>query len=196
MSLLRWVSLLLVGAALVACGVGPETVPRPLPVGGDPAVAAPANPRDRAGVLVELWFVEDDQVVPVNRTSDTTLNDEEKLDALEAGPTASEAAQGLRTALTPVMPDSTLVVTAESDEVPVDVQPNQIAVVLNPEFVQLPSQEQLLILGQVVLTLSDNPGTTILFVDDKGTPVGVPLPNGKLTSEPVGSADYAQLIKS
>ena len=135
-------------------------------------------------------------LVPVNRTSPTGLTDEQKVESLAAGPTASEAAQGLRTALTPVQPDAPLVVTAEADGVPVAVSPTQTAVVLNPEFVQLPSQEQLLILGQVVLTLNESPDATVVFVDDQGSPVSVPLPNGRLTSEPVSAADYAQLIGS
>ena len=46
-------------------------------------------------------------------------------------------------------------VTANADGVGVNVAPDQVAVVLNREFLQLPSQEQLLILGQVVLTRDD-----------------------------------------
>lgn len=191
----RWLTLVLGALLVTACGVGAEELPRALPA--DPAgdqVVAPDEENWRAGVLTELWFAQNEQLVPINRTSDSLLTNEEKLKALEAGPTTTEAAQGLRTALAPVLPDVPLVITAEADGVPIDVPEGQTAVVLNPEFVRLPSQEQLLILGQVVLTLNELPSDSVLFVDDEGSPVGVPLPNGRLTSEPVTIADYAQLI--
>ncbi len=180
---------------LTACGVGPESAPRALPVGADQE-AAPAEKGNRAGVIEALWFVVDDHLVPVNRTTESPPTDEDKIRSLEAGPTASEAAQGMRTALTPVLPDQPLVATAESQGIPVAVQPEQSAVALNTAFSRLPSQEQLLVLGQVVLTLSDSPGSSIVFVDEEGTPVGVPLPSGRLTSEPVTAADFAPLIES
>lgn len=195
MRLLRMMALMLIAVLVAACGVGPESDPRPLPVGDEEAVVAdPAAPNGRAGALVELWFIQDDQLVPVNRTSEATLSDEQKVEALEAGPTTSEAAQGLRTALRPVIPDEPLVVTAAASGLAIPVEPDQIAVVLNPGFTQVPSQEQLLILGQVVGTLSQSPASSVVFVDEQGSPVGVPLPNGRLTSEPVRAADYAPLM--
>lgn len=181
--------------ALTACGVGPETVPRALPGDDQEAVVEdPSASPNKAGVLDSLWFVQDEQIVPVTRTTETQLTHEEMIGALQAGPTASEAAQGLRTALTPVVPDQPLVATAEALGVPAPATPGQVAVVLNPEFTQLPSQEQLLVLGQVVATLAGSPGSTVLFIDDKGTPIGIPLPSGRLTSDPVSTADFTQLM--
>ncbi len=183
--------------ALTGCGVGPETVPRPLPGDDQEAVVAdPSASPNKAGVLDSLWFVQDEQIVPVTRTTENQLTDEEMIQALQAGPTASEAAQGLRTALTPLVPEEPLVITAEAQGVPVAVNPGQTAVVLNPEFTQLPSQEQLLVLGQVVATLADSPDSTVLFVDDQGTPIGIPLPSGRLTSDPVSTADFTQLMSN
>lgn len=180
---------------LTACGVGPEAVPRAFPSEAAAVTAPePAATESRAGALVELWFVDDDKLVPTNRTTEDQLTDQDKIDSLEEGPTAPEVAEGLRTALTPVVTDEHLVTLAETDGVPVPVAPDQIAVVLNPEFSNLPSQEQLLILGQVVLTLTAAPDISVVFVDQDGTPVGVPLPSGRLTSEPVTATDYASLI--
>ena len=195
MTLRKLLLLPLVALLVVACGVGPETTPRALPVGNDPD-AFPAENGGRAGVIEALWFVSDDQLVPVNRTTEAAPTDEEKIDTLEAGPTESEAATGLRTALTPVLPDQPLVATAESQGVPVATEPGQVAVVLNAAFNRLPSQEQLLVLGQVVLSLADSPDGTVVFVDEQGTPVGVPLPSGRLTSEPLTATDFAPLIKT
>lgn len=181
---------------LSACGVGPEAQPRALPPEAASAVdvPTPATSPDRAGLLAELWFVADDTLVPVNRTTPEPLSAEDKLAALEAGPTAGELSQGLRTALTSVTPDVPLVATAASRGVGVDVTPVDTAVVLSPEFDSLPPTEQSLILGQIVLTLTSEPGSRVVFVNETGTPVGVPLPNGRLTSGPVSSADYAALI--
>lgn len=195
MSLPKLLLLPLVLLLLAACGVGPEPTPRALPVGNDPD-AFPAENGGRAGVIEALWFVSSDGLVAVNRTTDSAPTAEDKIRALEAGPTASEAADGLRTALTPVLPDQPLVVTAESQGLEVPTEPAQTAVVLNPAFNRLPSQEQLLVLGQVVLTLADNQGATVVFVDEQGGPVGIPLPSGRLTSEPVTAADFAPLISS
>lgn len=195
MNIRRLLLLPLVALLLAACGVGPESTPRALPVGNDPD-AFPAENGGRAGVIEALWFVSDDRLVAVNRTTENAPTDEEKILTLEAGPTASEAADGLRTALTPVLPDQPLVASAESQGIEVATQPEQSAVVLNTAFNRLPSQEQLLVLGQVVLTLADNQGSTVVFVDEQGTPVGIPLPSGRLTSEPVTAADFAPLITS
>lgn len=195
MTIRRLLLLPLLAMFVVACGVGPEATPRALPVGNDPD-AFPAENGGRAGVIEALWFVSDDQLVPVNRTTETAPTDEEKIATLEAGPTESESSAGLRTALTPVLPDQPLVATAESQGVPVATESGQVAVVLNTAFNRLPSQEQLLVLGQVVLSLADSPGSTVVFVDEQGTPVGVPLPSGRLTSEPLTATDFAPLIKT
>lgn len=192
----RAVIALIAAVVLAGCGVGPESVPRPLPPEASAVVEPlPAASESRAGVLTELWFVDDSELVPVRRTSIQLLSDQEKLDALELGPTPAEASQGLRTAVAPLVSDSPLVVTAAADGVPVPAAPDQVAVVLRPEFLQLPSQEQLLILGQVVLTLATTPEATVTFVDENGNPIGVPLPNGRLTSEPVSAADYETLVR-
>lgn len=191
------VLLAVVGVVASACGVGPEAMPRPLPPEASAVVAPRATASEnQVGVLTELWFVDDNELVSVRRTSDQLLTDQEKLEALELGPTPAEASQGLRTAVTPIVPDTPLVVTANADGVGVNVAPDQVAVVLNREFLQLPSQEQLLILGQVVLTLATTPEATVTFVDDNGNPIGVPLPNGRLTSEPVSATDYEPLVRN
>lgn len=185
----------LVALLVTACGVGPEAVPRAFPSEASAvAVPEPAASESRAGALVELWFVDNNELVSINRTTDEQYTDQDKIDALEEGPTAAEMAEGMRTALTPVVSGEHLVTLAETEGVPVQLAPDQVAVVLNPEFGNLPSQEQLLILGQVVLTLTAAPDISVVFVDQDGTPVGVPLPSGRLSSEPVTAADYAPLI--
>jgi hypothetical protein len=113
---------------------------------------------------------------------------------LEAGPTQAELDAGLRTAVTSVVPDVPLVVTADAVGLNVTLtDPRQIPVVLSEEFGSLPSQEQLLVLGQVVTTLTDGTDQSVLFVSDDGTAVGVPLPDGRLVNRPVTFVDYREL---
>ena len=64
---------------------------------------------------------------------------------------------------------------------------------LTEEFNSLPSQEQLLVLGQVVLTLATDPDHSVLFVDSTGTPLGVPLPDGRLVNRAVSARDFRTL---
>jgi hypothetical protein len=194
----RWAFLSgILAVLLCACGVGPEAKPRSLPSEAAAAIAVPTPaPTGGAGRLLELWFVDENRLVPVNRkTTQEVITPEDKITSLEAGPTLSEMADGLRTAVTSVVRDVPLVVTAEAVGIPVEVtDTKQVAVVLSDEFASLPSQEQIFILGQVVLTLTTEPGTSVLFVNDTGTPVGVPLPGGRLSSGAVTSSDYASLI--
>lgn len=188
--------LVLCAGLVTACGVGPEGEPRALPqeAASVVAVPTPATDQPRAGLLVELWFVADNRLVPVNRTAHGAMSQQEKLDALKAGPTAAELAVGMRTAVTSLAPDRPLVQTAEAADVPVGVASGEVAVVLGDDFGALPSQEQLFILGQVVMSLASEPGTSVVFVDSSGRPVGVPLPNGRLTSGAVSAPDYVALI--
>lgn len=184
-----------VSVVLAGCGVGPESGPRALPPEAASAVAAaPPNDEAVAGRLTELWFVRDNEFAPVDRKTLTVLSPQSMIEALEAGPTVPELDNGFRTAITPVVPDVPLVTTADAAGVPVAVEPGEIAVVLADDFTSLPSQEQTFVLGQVVLTLANIPGSSVLFVNTAGTPVGVPLPNGRLSSGQVTASDYESMV--
>ncbi len=193
---LRLVALLglLLAVALSACAVPAEPTPRALPPEALEALqgSEPAGSTG-PGLLYELWFVRENQLVPVDRQSEEPLTPERELSLLEAGPTAQEKEEGLRTAQVSVVPDSPLAVTSEEAGLPVQSTDKRIAVVLSDGFGDLPSQEQLLVLGQIVLTLADEPEESVLFVNSSGTPVGVPLPNGRLSSGAVTANNYSSL---
>ncbi len=180
---------------LAACGVPAESEPRALPAEAAGALTSPtpAETDSTATRFMALWFVADGQLVQVDRATDTARTPQEKIWALEAGPTQPELNAGMRTAVASVVPDVPLVETAETAQVPVDLPEDQVAVVLSEEFDSLPSQEQLLALGQVVTTLSDSQINSVLFVDSSGVSVGVPLPDGRLANRPVTTLDYASL---
>lgn len=192
----RFVSLLIVAAlAVTACGVSSESQPRALPpeAAGPLESATPVETDSAATRLMALWFVTDGALTQVDRQTESTVSAQDKIVALEAGPTQVELDAGMRTAVTSVVPDVPLVITADAAGVVVETGRRHIAVVLSEEFASLPSDEQLLVLGQVVTTLADGTLNGVLFVDNDGTPVGVPLPDGRLVNRPVTATDYASM---
>jgi hypothetical protein len=50
-----------------------------------------------------------------------------------------------------------------------------------------------LLLGQVVLSLSSAGAGTVSIVDEAGSPVAVPLPDGRLLDRPATALDYITL---
>jgi hypothetical protein len=185
--------LLLVAVGLTACGVPTDSSPRSLPTEVLDALNSSEPAEDTGGELAELWFVRDEKIAPVERRVEQLLSPEETLLLLEAGPTAEEKEAGLRTALVPVVADTPLVATAAASGLTVPAGNKQTAVVLDDQFSELPSEEQLLILGQVVFTLAPEPDESVLFVNSSGTPIGVPLPNGRLSSGAVNRSNYEAL---
>ena len=66
-------------------------------------------------------------------------------------------------------------------------------VLLSPTFSELTAEEQVLLIGQVVLTLTEIDAAPVLFVDAAGAPLSVPLPDGRLRDGPVTRGDYVSL---
>jgi hypothetical protein len=192
----RFIAMVVVAsAAFAACGVSSESRPRDLPLDVVQGLTSPAPAETNASAtrFMSLWFVVDGGLVQVDRLTEEAVTPEDKILALEAGPTQPELDVGMRTALTSVVPDVPLVITADAASEPVDIGPEQIAVVLSDEFGSLPSQEQLLALGQVVTTLTGGTVLSVVFVDSDGVSVGVPLPDGRLVNRPVTAKDYRDL---
>lgn len=194
----RFVSLLVLAAfAATACGVSAESRSRALPpeAGGPLASHAPVEADAAATRFMALWFVADRNLVQVDRRTDSSVTAQDKIDALEAGPTQKELNEGMRTAVTSVVQDVPLVITADAAGVPIPAGPNRIAVVLSEEFASLPGDEQLLALGQVVTTLTAGTSFAVRFVGDDGIPVGVPLADGRLVNRPVDANDYKSMLE-
>ncbi len=185
----------LVLVVLSACGVSSESDPRALPSEARSKLESPEPARTESAAtrFLDLWFVDNAVLVRVDRPVDGPMTAEDKLEALEAGPTQAELDLGLRTAVNSVVPDEPLVATANSLGLTVPHEETQSVVVLTEEFNSLPSQEQLLVLGQVVLTLATDPDHSVLFVDSTGTPLGVPLPDGRFVNRAVSARDFRTL---
>ncbi|MDP4013367.1 MAG: hypothetical protein U0990_02305 [Candidatus Nanopelagicales bacterium] len=187
---------LVASLVLASCGVSADTGPRQLPPEVIDAIRTqPPETGEPAKRLVTLWFIDEGKLVAVNRATDVVPSPQEKIDMLAQGPTQAELDRGLRAAVTSAVPDAPLVITAASLDLHVSVAPDQVAIVLSDGFRTLPSQEQLLVLGQVVATLATGGIKSVLFVDSAGNPVGVPLPGGRLQNGPVTPADFSSLFR-
>lgn len=198
----------LTALGLAACGVPLETQAQPIPMGAlpperpdpTPTVAAslppttvptPTPESTPTGPRLRLWFVQDGGLLATESDLTAGARASEVVDALAAGPPAD--APGLRTiAVDPISGQP--LVTVDPDT-PDEADPaGTVGVRLAPAFSSLPSTEQVLLLGQVVLSLTGSGWGAVTFADEAGTPVAVPLPDGLLLDTPALARDYAVLI--
>jgi len=113
------------------------------------------------------------------------------LDGLAAGPPPET---GLRSVVVDPLTGTALVsVFIPQGTVSLPIADSTIAVA--EAFSSLPPAEQVLLLGQVVLSLSSAGYLTVSVVDEAGSPLAVPLPDGRLLDRPATALDYASLIR-
>lgn len=179
-----------------ACGVPPDEEARTLaaeevpyglldeaPVGAPPPTTQPV-----AKVNVTVFFLAGDRLQPAPRAVAEPATPLRAVNALLGGPTEEEAVTGLRTAINP---STEATITRPSPEL--------VAVDLSSSFAAVPTQEQRLALAQIVYTATGLPGVTGVRFTLAGAPVEVPLPDGTLTSLPIGRnvfANVAPLVSS
>lgn len=206
-------------AVLVASGCGvqlqseavpvPERViPSPLripvPEATQPPVATTTAPLTST---LRLWFVQEDGLAAAESPLPTGTPPDLVLQALVAGPSAAQAVDGLRTLAADPL---TGVPFISVDEGPADPDPSAIpsasasagatpaadfeSLRLSSAFSALPPGEQVLLLGQVVLSLTGAGSRAVVFTDEAGATLAVPLPDGRLLDGPATARDYAGLI--
>ncbi len=183
---------------LTSCGITVESSPRPLatvnpsPAPSPTGTSAPSpSPQ-----VVTLWFVRGGQLASTLRNTSGPAGPQDLIDLLVAGPTEEEEDQGLRTSVVSVVSGNPLVVTAGAADLNVPgVEDGQVAIVLLPEFKDLIADEQVLVLGEVVTTVAVGEVAEVIFVDEDGLRLGVPLADGRLRNGPVTPEDYAALIE-
>jgi spore germination protein GerM len=185
----RTARIVLVVAALLApaaCGFPAQSDAAPipgeeLPVGLRPgatsATAVPANSE-----RVTIWLVDGERLVPVRHDVQAPAGVASVTNALLAGPTEVDQRRGLRSAL----PDPAVAVGAESSR-------GLATVELNESFAEISPEDQLLAVGQFVLTLTETPGVGSVGFKIAGEPVAVPLPTGESTDSPVFREQYIDL---
>ncbi|MFH5823468.1 GerMN domain-containing protein [Georgenia sp. AZ-5] len=167
---------------LPGCGVLPEQEPTAIEIArsATPAQAAP----DAGPFTMTVYYIHDDRLKPVPRavsqTSATTA-----LSLLTTGPTRSEVATGLRTALTP----QTLTLTTDEE------RPDTADVAVTPDFTSITGENQLLAVAQLVWTVTELPGVSRVRLSVDGEPLEIPTDRG-LSRAPVGRPDYTSVAPS
>jgi len=132
---------------------------------------------------VTVWFVNEDRLAPSTRDLPAPADALTAVTAITAGVSASESALGLRTAI----PDTGMITDASVDR-------GTATVTLAPEFLDIPSGDQVFALGQLVYTLTDLRGVGRVRFEIGGEPVVVPLPDGESTDDSVSREDFAALV--
>ena len=194
----------------------PEPLRIPTPAPPSPSVlpnVEPSSSAEPTSSRLRIWFVQDDGLAAVESSLPVGSSPDLIVQSLAVGPSPGEAEQGLRTvardpltgqalvAVAPIQPSAPPTGTQASSgaatgppQVSPSAPPPSVTVTLKPAFSALPPSEQVLLLGQVVLSLAGAGEQTVAFVDDAGSPVAVPLPDGRLLDVPATARDYAGLI--
>ena len=205
--IVAWSGTAAVCIALVSCGVPTQDLAKPLASGVIAPPALPASPSpspspspaDSQSVApsptvtsdpAELWFAGDAGLVPVLTAVEPANSAEAVVAGLVAGPPEDEQ---LRTVAVDPLTGLPLI-SVFLDEVTESVNPGDVNIALSPEFAALPPNEQVLVLGQLVLSIAGEGLGTVAFVDQTGSPVAVPLPDGRLLDRPATVEDYGSLI--
>lgn len=175
-----WQVIALAVLLLAGCIPGPQDEPTPIVVPA-PATAVPDRPAARGSRTVTVYFQQGGRLHPVERPAFDT-SPAARLELLLAGPSAAEAAAGVRTAVAPrgVLTHVTYVV------------PDTAVVEVSPAFAQISGADQLLAVAQVVWTLTEHPSTSLVSVAVDGRPLEVPTDRG-LSRVPVRRSAYASV---
>ncbi|WP_460661783.1 GerMN domain-containing protein [Kribbella swartbergensis] len=157
--------------------IEPQAIPSRLQSPGVPTAAPSAASAD-----VQVNFVRNDRLVPVTRevTGPDLLDG--VIQALTAGPTGTEQAAGITSALPPGLALSV-----------VEVQSTRVVLQLSGETDGRSATENVLAVGQIVLSV-----TALRTVEEvtfwrDGAPVEALLADGALTTDPLTAADYEAL---
>ena len=180
----RVVAALVGSSLLAACGVSsqgdatriePEDVPFGL-LEDEPTTTAV-----EAGRTTTVYLISEDRLVPVDRRVDDDAGLEELLRRIISGPTEVEQTLGITTAV----PAGTL----ES----VDTSRGIAEVDLAASFGELRGGEQILALGQIVYTLTGQPGIGGVRFTVEGKEVTLPLSDGAPNDDPLSRDDFAPI---
>lgn len=178
-----------------AQGLPPEVIPPPVAV-TSPSPSAHAEPSPEPTPspsppveAIDLYFIQDNALVPLVGDVPAPADPQQVLDLLAEG---APIETGLRSiVLDPLTGTALVSVFAPSD----GAQPpaGDVTVAVAPAFSSLPPAEQVLLLGQVVLSLSSAQYLSVEVVDETGSPLAVPLPDGRLLDRPATALDYVGL---
>jgi hypothetical protein len=177
--------------ALGGCGVPADSQPHsiappapyrdPLPTIATPTVPPVASP---VAGKETLYLVRGDAVVAVTRSVDHQPDAQSVLSDLTAGPSSEEKARGLSS----VLAGSTAIQG-------VGVDGGLATVALGDVGLDGASTANVLAMAQIVCTLNALPGIIQVVFMKAGVRASVPRGDGSQATDPVTSADYAQVVQ-
>lgn len=180
-------ALLLLGGCGVPLSDGPEAIAEAAP----PTAAASSAQRPEALATpssTTLWFVDGERLVPVSAPVASPVDAAAILAGLQTVPR-----DPLRTLMADPLGGTGLAVVPAPAPSPTADAADVQTVVISPTFAELTAADQVLLIGQVVLSLTELDRRPLLLVDESGAPVSVPLPDGRLRDGPVTRGDYLPL---
>jgi hypothetical protein len=174
-------------AVVGACGVPGDDQPRALPTDDVPfellapdTTEAPTSTLVAVSAEVPIYLVGAERLVAVKRLVEAPPSLLRVIEALLAGPNADEAADGMRSAI------------ASGTRVhSVRTQSGVATIDLSAEFGSTGGHDQILAVGQLVLTTTEALGVVGVKLSLDGRAVEVPRGDGTLTSEPLRPSDFA-----
>jgi hypothetical protein len=168
-----------------ACGVPLQRTAQPLPSGALPVTVAPVVPSP-LGRTMTMYFVSGRTLAAVKEiVVDRSANG--IMAVLAAGPPPDRAAELRTLLLDPLTGAPMLGVTGISPT-------GQVTFVSQPAFAQLPASDQILLLGQVTLSMEEIGMSSITVTDTAGAPLSMPLPDGRALIGPATANDYRTLV--
>lgn len=176
----------LFGLFVLGCGVPIEQQAQPIPTDQVPVGLRPTDSTIEAPLAesepTDIWFVRDTELVTTRHRIEPPVTAQAALAELLTGPTNAEQNRSLRSAI----PDGSVVID-------VQVLGGVATVDLASSFSDIPAQDQVLAVGQIVLTLTDLRGIgRVGFVVDE-VQIAVPLPSGVASDGSVSRDDYIAL---
>jgi hypothetical protein len=178
----------LLALVLCGCGVPLSDVAEPIPGARRSTPSATATPTPTGGAgsataTTTVWYVDGARLVPREVTAPAPASADAALALLGVAP---DSQTGLVTLIADPVggPPLAALPTPEASPSPSLSGGTSIAgpqqVVLSPTFAELTAEQQVLLIGQVVLTLTEIDPSPVVFVDSSGAPLSVPLPDGRL----------------
>ncbi|MGW7680794.1 GerMN domain-containing protein [Kribbella sp. NPDC054772] len=177
---------------LAACGVPVQSGPEPIEPGSVPSQLRDSGqaplPQPTATTRkfpLQVNFVRNDQLVSIRRDVPAGTPADRLstvIDDLIAGPTKTEQANGITTALPPGL---TLSIAK--------IQGTQVVLELSGDTEGRSAAENVLAVGQIVLSATALPSVDEVTFSRDGVPVEALLADGALTTDPLRAADYASL---
>ncbi|MGH8976009.1 MAG: GerMN domain-containing protein [Acidimicrobiia bacterium] len=140
------------------------------------------SPAGSSTAQATIFLVQGERLAPVVRDVPAPATGEGVLEALERGPTRSEAALGLRSAL-----------VGRDVMRSIGISGGIASVDLGPDFTDIVGRDQIMALAQIVSTVTGLAGVGRVSFTLEGVPVGVPRGDGAVTTESVSRDDYALL---